>query len=345
MADTVLVTGATGYIGSWLVYDLVQRGYHVRGLSRSQAKADALKQLIPEVEMYVGNILDPASVKPALDGVDGVFSVATAVNPASDSATAWNADMANEIDTWFKAIAAQPTIKKVVMTGSESAMGWGDQDKPVYTEADWSNVDDPHQYDAYITLKAVEEKLAWEFAHDANKNPNHFQLSVSLVSGIVGPAFTPWSTHHSSPLSFLSGPSVPDFKFFASDVRDVAAQHIALYENPQAADKRVVLNNLVARVSTVAALVRQLPEAEQQIIFPNGIATVLDADVLMPVLNLSYGYAIVTKNLARHVGGNYQYQTLYPGLYHYQYQDLMQSTLDGLHLAAKQLLTADATLK
>ncbi|WP_057894176.1 SDR family NAD(P)-dependent oxidoreductase [Lacticaseibacillus brantae] len=345
MTDTVLVTGATGYIGAWIVQDLVKKGYHVRGLSRSQQKADVLKQLIPEVDMFIGNITDPDSVKPALEGVDGVFSVATAVNPASTDATAWKADMANEIATWFGAIAAQPTIKKVVMTGSESAMGWGDQDKPVYTEADWSDVDDPHQYDAYITLKAVEEKLAWDFAHDPSKNTNHFQLSVSLVSGIVGPALLPWSNHHSSPLSFLSGPSVPDFKFFASDVRDVAGQHIALYENPEAANKRVVLNNLVARVSTVAELVQQLPAAEQHIIFPNGIATVLNADVLMPVLNLSYGYAVVTKNLARHVGGNYQYETLYPQLYRYQYQDFIQSTLDGLHLAAKQLLTADSTMK
>lgn len=344
MSDTVLVTGATGYIGAWLVQDLVHRGYHVRGLSRSQEKADVLKQLIPEVEMYVGNIMDPASVKPALDGVDGVFSVATAVDPNAQDAATWRADMAKEIETWFTAIAAQPTIKRVVMTGSESAMGWGDNDKDVYNENDWSKVDDPHQYDAYIILKAVEEKLAWDFAHDPSKNVNQFQLSVSLVSGIVGPALTPWSIHHSSPLSFLSGPSVPDFKFYASDVRDVAAQHIALYENPEAVDKRVLMNNLVARVSTVAELAKQLPLSEQQVLFPNGIATVLDAKVLMPVLNLSYGYAVVTKNLARHVGGQYTYQSLYPQLYRYQYTDFVQSTLDGLRLAARQLLTSNASL-
>lgn len=46
----VLVSGATGYIAAWLVQNLLDKGYFVRGTARSVAKGDFLKKLFARYE-------------------------------------------------------------------------------------------------------------------------------------------------------------------------------------------------------------------------------------------------------------------------------------------------------
>lgn len=65
---TILVVGATGTVGCHLVPQLVRRGLAVRALVRNPA-AD----LPAGVERAVGDLADPASLVPALDGVDAVY--------------------------------------------------------------------------------------------------------------------------------------------------------------------------------------------------------------------------------------------------------------------------------
>ncbi|MCE7002270.1 NAD(P)H-binding protein [Kibdelosporangium philippinense] len=66
---TILVTGATGLVGRHVVGQLVQAGESVRALTRDQAKAR-----LPEgVEVCQGDLLDPASAVPALEGVRKLF--------------------------------------------------------------------------------------------------------------------------------------------------------------------------------------------------------------------------------------------------------------------------------
>jgi uncharacterized protein YbjT (DUF2867 family) len=65
----ILVTGATGRVGSQVVQQLVQRGANVRVLVRDPAKAS-----FPEgVEVHKGELLDLDAVRAALDGVDALF--------------------------------------------------------------------------------------------------------------------------------------------------------------------------------------------------------------------------------------------------------------------------------
>jgi dihydroflavonol-4-reductase len=73
---TVLVTGASGFIGSRLAAALVERGETVRVLRRAGSRLDGLAGL--PVEHAVGNILDPASLEPAVAGCDVVYHVAVA---------------------------------------------------------------------------------------------------------------------------------------------------------------------------------------------------------------------------------------------------------------------------
>lgn len=65
----ILVTGATGNVGRHVVRRLVEEGRAVRALTRDPAKAD----LPGGVEAVRGDLADPASLGPALEGVDTAF--------------------------------------------------------------------------------------------------------------------------------------------------------------------------------------------------------------------------------------------------------------------------------
>lgn len=71
MMTKVLVTGATGNVGSQVVRELRRRGVSVRAFVRDPDKAAAM--LGDGVEPVSGDFGDPGSIRAALDGMDGVF--------------------------------------------------------------------------------------------------------------------------------------------------------------------------------------------------------------------------------------------------------------------------------
>jgi len=70
---TVLVTGATGLIGSNACVQLLERGDRVRTIARKPDAADARALAKIGVEVLPGDILDRAVVAKAVDGVDGII--------------------------------------------------------------------------------------------------------------------------------------------------------------------------------------------------------------------------------------------------------------------------------
>lgn len=67
----ILVTGATGNVGSELVRQLSAQGARVRALVRNPARAAGLQ--LPNVEVVRGDLGEPASLDAALKGVERVF--------------------------------------------------------------------------------------------------------------------------------------------------------------------------------------------------------------------------------------------------------------------------------
>jgi nucleoside-diphosphate-sugar epimerase len=70
----VLLTGATGFIGSYLVPELANEGHHVVGLSRSDAGAEALTRA--GAQAFRGDVNDLDRLRTAAEGADGVIHAA-----------------------------------------------------------------------------------------------------------------------------------------------------------------------------------------------------------------------------------------------------------------------------
>ncbi len=68
---TILVTGASGYIGGRLVPELLCRGYPVRVMVRGDAAE--YEEIWPDAEVVAGDALDPASLDIALDGIGAAY--------------------------------------------------------------------------------------------------------------------------------------------------------------------------------------------------------------------------------------------------------------------------------
>jgi len=104
---TILVIGATGTVGRHLVPQLVGRGHPVRAFVRNPAA-----ELPAGVDRAVGDLADPASLVPALDGVDAVY-LACGNHPQQ---AAW------EI-TAIDAAAAAGVRRVVKLSASDAAIG------------------------------------------------------------------------------------------------------------------------------------------------------------------------------------------------------------------------------
>ncbi|PJZ48814.1 SDR family oxidoreductase [Leptospira saintgironsiae] len=72
----ILVLGATGGLGRFVVQELKKKGYWIRVVSRSNVKLKAISGLFDE--SVIGDILDRKSIEPAVNGIDAVISCAGA---------------------------------------------------------------------------------------------------------------------------------------------------------------------------------------------------------------------------------------------------------------------------
>lgn len=70
----VLVTGATGFLGGWLVPRLVQESFEVKILRRQNSDISALEGLA--IEHCIGDVTDKESYKKAAEGCDAIFHLA-----------------------------------------------------------------------------------------------------------------------------------------------------------------------------------------------------------------------------------------------------------------------------
>jgi nucleoside-diphosphate-sugar epimerase len=116
----VLITGASGFVGSHLAKSLLRDGHAVRGFVRPTKDTSALEQL--GVEIARGDLVDPASVERALQGCDQVYHLAALTSrqkPSRKEAMTVNCEGTRHV----VAAALKARISRMVYSSSAGVYG------------------------------------------------------------------------------------------------------------------------------------------------------------------------------------------------------------------------------
>lgn len=240
----VLVTGGSGYVGAHTVAALLRQGYRVRTTVRSADRSDEVASQLAAagvnasgLEFAVADLSADAGWGDAVAGADHVLHVASPFPPAG------TVDNDDEIivparDGTLRVLHAahDAGVRRVVMTSSFAAVGYGAVPRELYTEADWTEPTDDNT--AYIRSKAIAERAAWDLVAGWGGST---ELTVVNPVGIFGPALGPkLSVSLGFVKALLEGamPVVPRQIFGVVDVRDVADLHIRAMLHPRAGGER-----------------------------------------------------------------------------------------------------------
>ncbi len=131
---TVLVTGATGFLGASLVRRLLSDGARVRVLVRSPSKA---KSLAAEgAQVLTGEITDEPAVRAAVEGVSVVYHLAGRLMMPGVAASEYRATHVEGTRTLLGCCRAQATVERFVHCSTTGVLGVtgarpADEDAPI----------------------------------------------------------------------------------------------------------------------------------------------------------------------------------------------------------------------
>jgi nucleoside-diphosphate-sugar epimerase len=137
--NKVLVTGGTGFIGAYIIKELVEKGYAVRAIRRSNKLPFFISpDVLNTVEWITGDVLDVISLNEAMQGVDAVIHSAALVSfDKKERKQMYNTNVdgtANVVN-----LALENGIKKLVHISSISALGRTATGEKVNEEKKWLN--------------------------------------------------------------------------------------------------------------------------------------------------------------------------------------------------------------
>ena len=115
----ILVTGASGFIGSHLCRELVARGHTVRAFHRASSHLSLLEDL--PVEHAIGDLTQPETLNPAMDGIDVVFHTAAWAGGSEQPGRMYAVTV--EGTRSVLQAARQAGVRRVVYTSSAAALG------------------------------------------------------------------------------------------------------------------------------------------------------------------------------------------------------------------------------
>jgi dihydroflavonol-4-reductase len=255
---TVLVTGGTGYLASWLIVQLLERGYDVRATVRDLSRADEARAAVGEqapadaLTFVRADLLSDEGWDAAVAGADYVL------HAASPLGTDRSQDLVAVAREGIKRVltaSSKAGVRRVVLTSSGIAALAGHTDDLV-DETLWGETSDKPA-DAYARSKILSERDAWSFV---SSDEGGLELTTILPGFIQGPALGHSGEGSSWELvrRLLSGkmPAIPNIGLGIVDVRDLADLHIRAMTAPQAAGERFLAVGQFLWCREIAAMLR-----------------------------------------------------------------------------------------
>ncbi|KAL2827483.1 NAD(P)-binding protein [Aspergillus pseudoustus] len=263
--NSILVTGATGFIGAHIVDALLARGLRVRGATRSPAKGAAMLKARPQYAdrlefVQIDDFEKPGGLADAVRGVDGIIHTASLFTyDTTNNETELIIPAINGVKAVFEAAASATNpvaIKRIVLTSSFASVidVARNAQTPLapyftYTGSDWN----PLSYEeaaapttsavvAYRGSKKFAERAAWEFITEKKPAFDLVALCPPMTFGpVVHPVDSVEKLNESNAMLWkvASGEALPVARVpFWIDVRDLAEAHVNALLKEEVGGKR-----------------------------------------------------------------------------------------------------------
>jgi nucleoside-diphosphate-sugar epimerase len=250
----VAVTGATGYLASWVVHELLSRGATVHATVRDPGKAartkylrDMAEELPGELKLFPGDLLARGSFAAAFEGCTTVLHTASPfiIGKVKDPQRELVDPALEGTRNVLSQVNETPSVRRVVLTSSTVAV-YGDTADcaaagGVLREEHWNTTSTLH-HQPYSYSKTVAEREAWKIA-DAQ---DRWKLVVINPSFIFGPSLPP-SRRDGASIEFLRNTiggkwrtGTVDVMSGWVDVRDVAFAHAEAAVRDDAEGRHIV---------------------------------------------------------------------------------------------------------
>ncbi|XP_022153022.1 cinnamoyl-CoA reductase 1-like [Momordica charantia] len=261
-AKTVCVTGASGYIASWIVKFLLRRGYTVKASVRDPsdpiktAHLLALDGAAERLHLFKANLLEEGSFDSAVQGCEGVFHTASPFFHSVSDPQAELIDPALKGTlNVLKSVAKSSTVKRVVLTSSIAAVAYNEKPRTPDVVVDETWFSSPEVCKElklwYVLSKTLAEEAAWNFVRE--KGIDMVTINPAMV---IGPLLQPTlNTSAEAILNLISGAQTfPNSTFGWVNVKDVANAHIQAYEIPSASGRYCLVERVIHYSGTVKIL-------------------------------------------------------------------------------------------
>jgi nucleoside-diphosphate-sugar epimerase len=231
LTTKILITGGTGFLGAYIIQELVEQGYAVRAIRRSQKLPFFIPAaILDRVEWVNGDILDVVSLDEALEGIDTVIHAAAKVSfDPKEKKELFNVNIdgtANMVN-----MALEKNVRRFVHISSVAALGRTASGDTVTEKKKWQASKLNTQY---AISKYHAEREVWRGMGEG------LDVVVLNPSTILG--YGDWNT--SSCAIFKN--SFKEFPWYTNgvngfvDVRDVARAAVLLMKSGISAERFIV---------------------------------------------------------------------------------------------------------
>jgi nucleoside-diphosphate-sugar epimerase len=267
--QTILVTGAAGYLASWIVEQLLRQGHTVHGTVRSLTDAtkvahlrDLAATLAGRLSLFEADLLRDGSFDQAMHGCDVVIHTASPyfLNRPKDPQTELVRPAVQGTVNVLDAVNRSASVRRVVLTSSiatlyNDAVDMRDVPSHMVRESDTNPNTDP-QHNTYAYSKTAAEQAAW----DMHKRQARWDMVSIHPGAIFGPSLSKRvdATSVEMTTQFLNGSfqtGVPRLWLGVVDVRDAAQAHVRAALLPGAHGRYIAVAES-ARLLDMAAMMR-----------------------------------------------------------------------------------------